>query len=131
MSQLVNILIVDDEPGTVRVLSSVLEDAGYRVEHASDGRIALEMLEASHYDVVLLDYLMPHLDGCATLDAIRRSKKFGNVRVVMMSGVSESMVRRRCRATFEAFLYKPFSLDELVKTVRAAGKSKKRASKRA
>lgn len=125
MSQLAKILIVDDEAGTARVLASVLEDVGHRVETASDGRIALEMLEASDYDLVLLDFLMPQLDGCATLEAIRKSETFGHVRVVMMSGVAESMVRRRCRASFEAFLYKPFSLDELFATVRGPSKKKK------
>jgi CheY-like chemotaxis protein len=125
MNQLGKILIVDDEAGTLRVLASVLEDVGYRVETASDGRIALEMLEASDFDLVLLDFLMPQLDGCATLEAIRKSDTFADVRVVMMSGVAESMVRRRCRASFEAFLYKPFSLDELFATVRGPTKPKK------
>ena len=118
MSRRPHVLIVDDEPGTVRVLASVLEDAGYTVETAANGRVALEILATAPHDVVLLDYLMPHLDGCETLSAIRKNRAFAAVRVVMMSGVTESIIRRRCRGGYDAFLWKPFSLDDLVGKVK-------------
>ena len=111
-----SILIVDDEPGTVRVLASVLEDAGYRVDQASNGRIALEMLATERPDLVLLDFLMPELDGCETLRTIRKTRAHAGLRVLMMSGVAESIVRRRCRG-YDGFLRKPFGLDELLATV--------------
>lgn len=130
MSRFDRILVVDDEPGTVRVLGAVLEDAGFRVESASNGRVALEMLEAGPHDIVLLDFLMPHLDGSETLRAIRKDRRFAAVRVVMMSGVAESIVARRCRVSYDAFLRKPFSLDELIGTVQSvagAGQTKTKA----
>lgn len=127
MSRAHHILIVDDEPGTVRVLGAVLEDAGYRVDTASDGRAALEALQARAHDIVLLDFLMPHLDGCETLRAIKKDRTLSAVRVVMMSGVAESIIRRRSRVAFDGFLRKPFGLDELLAIVNelsAAGTAK-------
>ena len=124
------VLVVDDEPGTLRVLGAVLEDEGYAVETASSGRAALERIEASPRDLVLLDFLMPQLDGADTLRAIRRAPRGDGVRVVMMSGVAESIVRRRCRGAYEAFLRKPFGLDELLGAVRAAGRSTPKRSRK-
>ncbi len=114
------ILVVDDEPGTTRVLASVLDDAGYRVDVATSGRAALELLDAGDYELVLLDFFMPGIDGAETLRAMRRNRDLAKVRVVMMSGIVESMVRRKCRLEFSAFLRKPFTLDELLETVSRA-----------
>lgn len=130
MSRADHILIVDDEPGTVRVLGAVLEDSGYRVNSATNGRAALEELQSTPHDIVLLDFLMPHLDGCETLRAIRKDRSLSSIRVVMMSGVAESIIRRRSRCEYDGFLRKPFSLDELlavVKKVSAEGAAKAKA----
>ena len=129
MSRLESILIVDDEPGTVRVLASVLEDAGYRVDVASDGRAALEQLDARPVHLVLLDYLMPNLDGCETLRAIRKDPRTASLPVIMMSGMAESMIERRCRSAYDLFLRKPFSLDDLLAAVRAMETGRAGASK--
>ena len=130
MKRALHVLVVDDEPGIVRVLGAVLEDAGYAVNSANNGRVALELLESAPHHVVLLDYVMPQLDGCETLRAIRESPKFSAVPVIMMSGVAESIVRRRCRGAYEAFLRKPFGLDELLGAVRAAGRSTPKRSRK-
>jgi CheY-like chemotaxis protein len=110
------ILIVDDEFGVVDALSAVLEDAGYRVLTAHNGRMALERLTEGLPDLVLLDYIMPVLDGCETLRALRRREDARALPVVLMSGIPESMVRRRC-TSYQAFLRKPFGLDELIQTL--------------
>ena len=122
MTRPAHILIVDDEVGTTRVLAAVLEDAGYRVEVVTSGRSALEAFASAEPDLVLLDFLMPQMDGAAALGAIRKLRP--DVPVIMMSGVAESIVRRRARARFDAFLRKPFGLDELLDATRAALASK-------
>lgn len=119
MARSKTILIVDDEPGMARALAAILEDSGFRVETAADGNLALQRLEDDLPDAVLLDFLMPHRDGCQTLRAIRDSERLASLRVAMMSGVSESMVRRKCGSRrYDAFLQKPFSLDQLLALVR-------------
>lgn len=117
MSRAPHILVVDDEPGIVRVLCAVLEDAGYHPDPAGDGRAALERARASVPDLVLLDYLMPHLDGRETLRAIRKEPTLAKLPVVMMSGVAESIIQRKCQGAFDAFLRKPFGLDDLLDVI--------------
>jgi len=111
-----SVLVVDDEAGTIDVLIAVLADAGYKTHGAANGREALTKLAASSPDLVLLDYVMPVLDGADTLRAIRDDRRLAETPVVMMSGIPESMIKRRCRG-YDAFLRKPFSLEELMGTV--------------
>ena len=113
-----SILVVDDEPGIVDVLITVLEDAGHRALGASNGQDALSKLKASLPDLMLLDVEMPVLDGGGTLRALKADARLASIPVLMMSGIPESMVKRRCRG-FDAFLRKPFSLDELIAMVDA------------
>jgi CheY-like chemotaxis protein len=110
------ILIVDDEQGTVDVLTAVLKDAGYEAIGAANGRDALGKLRGGTVSAVLLDVMMPVLDGPATLRALRGELGLSELPVVLMSGIPESMVKRRCRG-YTAFLRKPFSLDELLATL--------------
>lgn len=119
MARAKTVLIVDDEPGMVRALAAVLEDAGFRVETAANGIEAMRRLgQPDLPDLVLLDFLMPRKDGADTLLEIRDEERFAALPVVMMSGVIESMIRRRCKnRRYEAFLRKPFRLDELVETI--------------
>jgi CheY-like chemotaxis protein len=111
-----SILVVDDESGIVDVLSAVLTDAGYRVEGATHGQDALAKLAESQADLMVLDLEMPVLDGADTLRALRADQARSRLPVVMMSGLTESIVKRRCRG-YQAFLRKPFTLDELLGTV--------------
>jgi CheY-like chemotaxis protein len=110
------ILVVDDEPGIVDVLIAVLEDAGHRASGAANGEEALSKLKASLPELMLLDVEMPVLDGPATLGMMKADPRLSSLPVLMMSGVTESMVKRRCRG-YDAFLRKPFSLDELLDAV--------------
>jgi CheY-like chemotaxis protein len=126
-----SILVVDDEPGIVAVLITVLEDAGHRAAGAADGHEALSRLKVSKPDLMLLDVEMPALDGGETLRALKADPRLSTLPVLMMSGIPESMVKRRCRG-YDAFLRKPFSLDELLETVAALldrAASRRRASR--
>jgi len=111
------ILVVDDEPGTVEVLVAVLQDAGFEAVGVTSGREAADTLAGGAFDLVLLDFVMPAPDGTDTLVAIRKRSRLAHIAVVMMSGIPESMVNRRCRG-YSAFLRKPFSLEDLLSTVR-------------
>lgn len=110
-------LVVDDEPGTVEVLCMVLSDAGFRASGAANGEEALSEMNAEVPDFVLLDLVMPVMDGGETLRVLRADPRWKGVSVIMMSGIPESMVRRRASG-YDDFLRKPFSLEALVATIR-------------
>jgi CheY-like chemotaxis protein len=115
-SQRRSILVVDDEPGIVDVLVAVLGDAGHRALGAANGKDALQKLEVSLPELVLLDLEMPVMDGAQTLQSLRKDARYTDLPVIIMSGIPESMVKRRCRG-FDAVLRKPFALDELLGTI--------------
>jgi len=111
-----SILVVDDEQGIVEVLVAVLGDAGHPALGAGNGKDALAKLEASMPELVLLDLEMPVMDGAHTLKALRSDARYARLPVIMMSGIPESMVKRRCPGS-DAVLRKPFALDELLATI--------------
>ena len=112
------VLVVDDEFGTVEVLVAALEDAGYRLLTAANGRRALERLEENKPDLVISDVMMPLMDGAAMVAAMRANPSFRDIPVIMMSAAPESALRRRLDS-YEAFLRKPFSIPALLEAVHA------------
>ncbi|QKG19285.1 response regulator transcription factor [Actinomadura verrucosospora] len=112
------ILIVDDEPAVRESLSSSLQFEGYRVAEAADGVTALERVEADRPDLVVLDVLMPRMDGLTTC---RRLRAAGATMPVLML-TARDMVGDRVTgldAGADDYLAKPFELDELLARVRA------------
>src|SRR5579862_9799258 len=107
------IVIVDDEFGLADVLDATLYDAGYRVFTASNGAQGLEVIAEHPPDLVILDYMMPLLDGPATLRAMRGDPRWAATPVVMVSAMPESAVRARCPG-YSAFLRKPFPFEALL-----------------
>ncbi|SDJ98974.1 two-component system, OmpR family, response regulator MprA [Nonomuraea maritima] len=118
MSEAVRLLVVDDEPALREALQSSLEFEGYKVVTAADGHQALEALAAESYDAVLLDVMMPRLDG---LTACRRLRSAGNNVPVLMLTARDAVGDRvsGLDAGADDYLVKPFELDELLARVRA------------
>lgn len=109
------ILIVDDEFDIVDVLGDVLTVEGYQVVTASNGREGLMRLRDTIVDLVLLDCMMPIVDGPEMLRLMREDERLLNVPVVMMSAAE---MRRQVQALgCSAFLKKPFDLNTLLQTV--------------
>jgi len=115
MTRGTTILVVDDEPFIRAFLAMVLEDEGYRVETATNGREALAMAHDRAPDVVLLDLLMPVLDGAGFLRECRADPAFGTVPVLLMSA-ADAHVRTEAWGA-QAVLAKPFDVDRLVEAV--------------
>ncbi|MEV3924700.1 response regulator transcription factor [Actinomadura coerulea] len=112
------ILVVDDEPAVRESLTSSLEFEGYRVAGAADGVTALERVERETPDLVVLDVLMPRMDGLTTC---RRLRALGATMPVLML-TARDMVGDRVTgldAGADDYLAKPFDLDELLARVRA------------
>ncbi|MEU8379835.1 response regulator, partial [Streptosporangium sp. NPDC048865] len=112
------VLVVDDEPALREALQSSLEFEGYRVGLASDGQEALEAIGREPYELVLLDVMMPRLDG---LTACRRLRAAGNHLPVLMLTARDAVGDRvsGLDAGADDYLVKPFALDELLARVRA------------
>jgi CheY-like chemotaxis protein len=114
------ILVVDDEFSVAEVLQSVLADAGHEVVTAVNGQQGLELLGKRRPDLVLLDFMMPIMDGPAMLKAMRENPAYRNLPAVVMSSLPESAVAGAASGMYAAFLRKPFKLaavTNIVKTV--------------
>jgi DNA-binding response OmpR family regulator len=113
-----SVLVVDDDPLIAGMLRLVLEGEGYEVREASDGRAALESVEADVPDVMVLDMMMPHVDGYGVLSALRDGSLGGQTRVVMLTCCSaEEDVRRCLEMGADDYLTKPVDVDFLLRTV--------------
>ena len=108
------VLIVDDDADTRDALVAALTDAGFRVEQAATGTIALECIDRSVPDVILLDLRMPGMDGAQFLE---RTRGLG-ARVIMLTG--DSSVRLLTFARNAKLMAKPVDLDELETAVKEA-----------
>ena len=108
--------MADDEFGILLVLEMALSDAGYRVVTAGNGRQAVELARAEPPDLIILDWMMPVMDGPAAATAIRNDPVLKDVPVIFMSGASEASLRSRIDL-YSAFLHKPFLDDELLAVV--------------
>src|SRR5690349_630685 len=113
----INVLVVDDEPRLVDVLRMNLEVEGYHVVSARNGVEALERLTTDLPDLVVLDVMMPDMDGFTTL---KRLREVSNVPVIMLTVRNEESDRiRGLEIGADDYLTKPFSSRELLTRVKA------------
>ncbi len=112
------ILIIDDEPAIVQFLKEGLEANMYAVESAADGERGAFLGRTGNYDLIILDYLLPKMNGAEVLAEIRREKK--HVPVLMLTVKSELADKSEVFAAgADDYLTKPFLFDELLLRVRA------------
>ncbi len=102
------ILVVDDEFGVADVLAAALEDEGYRVVTAANGKQGIERIAEHRPDVVLVDFMMPVMDGPTMAHALRQDGH-AELPIIMMSAMPEASVRERFDDYF-GFLRKPFRM---------------------
>lgn len=111
------ILVVDDEKTLVKGIKFNLENEGYHVECAYDGAAAVELARNNKFDLLILDVMMPEVDG---LEACMRIREFSNVPIIMLTAKSEDadkLIGFECGA--DDYLTKPFNILELKARVRA------------
>lgn len=112
-------LICDDDDLTLDVLTHHLTHAGYEVARATDGRIALELLDEQLPDVIILAVMIPGVDGIEVLKRIRATAAWRNIPVVMLTYRSgEEDVVRALQAGASDYITKPFSVGELIERVK-------------
>ena len=111
------ILLVEDEKDLAQVVKRELEASGYNIVHASDGLMALEMYRHHSVDLVILDWMLPRMNG---LDVLRMLRQSETTPVMMLTARSEEADRViGLEIGADDYLTKPFSVRELVARVRA------------
>jgi len=118
------ILAVDDERHIVRLVQVNLERQGYQVVTAYDGKEALEKVEAEKPDLVVLDVMMPYMDGFEVLQNLRKNPNTRDIPVIMLTAKAQDAdVFRGWQSGVDCYLTKPFNPMELIAFVKRIFKS--------
>ena len=118
MTRSARILIVDDEKPITTLLAQTFEQEGHEVATARDGIDCMNQMSAFRPDVVIMDIMMPKLDGVDTTRLIRRNDHYANVLVIALSARSDEETRERMKdAGANLFMRKPFVIAKLVDRV--------------
>lgn len=113
------ILVVDDNRDNVEILRAFLESRGYRVASAEDGKVALAKMEEVQPDLVLLDVMMPGMDGWQVCRTIKNHPDLGSTKVVMVTAKGDFEDKfEGMRSGADDYVVKPVDLGELEKKVR-------------
>ncbi len=113
------ILAVDDEKNIVRLVQVNLERQGFQVVTASDGKEALKKVEEERPDLVVLDVMMPYMDGFEVLQNLRRNHSTRNIPVILLTAKTQDEdIFKGWRSGVDCYLTKPFNPMELVSFVK-------------
>ena len=116
----VSILIADDEPNQLELLSFNLSKAGYVVHKAHDGQQASDMITTLRPDLVILDWMMPHLSGIDLCKTLRKSDDFKDMPIIMLSARGEEGDKTfGLDSGADDYITKPFSPRELIARIKA------------
>ena len=105
------VLVVEDEPDLLRVLCQALREDGYAVDEAADGKTALYKATTWEYDAVLLDVMLPGMDGLIVLKEIRKTRRLPVLLLTARDAISDRI--RGLDAGADDYVVKPFNLGEV------------------
>jgi CheY-like chemotaxis protein len=111
-----DVMVVEDDHAIREALRELLEDEGYRVTQASNGAEALARLREDRPGLILLDLMMPVMDGWEFRNAIQRDPQLSSIPVVILSA-DHAVAQRAGSLRVQGWLSKPFQLDQLLRTV--------------
>lgn len=110
------VLVVDDEFANAEILALILEDEGYHVTCAANGRDGLRRVQESRPDLVVLDFMMPVLNGAEMGKALRAEPATRGIKILMNSALPEASVRLQF-AGYDAYLRKPFRVEAALQLI--------------
>lgn len=113
------VLVVDDEPAIRALVTKIVERAGHPVVGARDGADAIEKLEQDEYSVIVLDLMMPNVDGYGLIEHIKQSNR-RRPSIIVISAGDSAMLRRLDGSMVHSILRKPFDIDVLGDLISAA-----------
>ncbi|MEM0543600.1 response regulator [Flavobacterium sp. j3] len=112
------ILIVDDEPNIVMTLEYTFKKNNFEVFIARDGQEALDILKTQLPDVIILDIMMPLVDGFETMEQIKKNEKLKHCKVIFLTAKNkENDIEKGLALGADAYLTKPFSIKKVVEQV--------------
>jgi excisionase family DNA binding protein len=116
------VLIVDDDAESVELISDILSREGsFEIRTASSGYEAGMITQQFRPDLILLDYMLPDVNGNVVCQTIRKNPEFENTRIIIVSGViKQDEIDQLLKAGAQEFLHKPFNVSELLEKVNAA-----------
>ena len=113
-----HILIVDDDPAILRLLNTNLKARGYEVTTATNGEESLEAVQSDFIDLIILDIMMPKVDG---VEVCRRIREWSNIPIIILSARGDEKDKVRClELGADDYLTKPFGIAELMARIKTA-----------
>jgi len=126
------VLVIDDEPNIVQTLKDRLEMNDYQVFTAGNGQEGLEWFERERPDVILLDVIMPIIDGLTMLETLRARPDGQDVSVIMLTARSQAQdIARANTAGIDDYIVKPFDLSELLEKIETLVEQRKALARQA
>ncbi len=113
------ILVVDDSPDNVLLVQSILEDEGYQIEVAEEGQSAIEKVNASPPKLILLDVMMPGMDGFEVTERIRQQEDLPFIPILLITAYDQPSVAKGLDSGADDFIRKPVEIEELLARVRS------------
>ena len=119
MSEQISILIIDDDRMVRQILQSSLSRKGFDVHTAEDGTSGIELAQKQNVDVILLDWMMPGMNGMEVLKLLKKNDKTKHITVFMLTGKgSEQDIAQAIAGGSDDYIVKPFNTSEIDKTIR-------------
>ncbi|MDZ7579313.1 MAG: response regulator [Deltaproteobacteria bacterium] len=113
------VLIVDDEPSIIVPLQFLMEQNGYETKVAFSGEEAMETIAVSHPNLILLDIMLPIIDGFEVCQRVRENPEWNDIRIILLTAMgSEASIAKGLALGADAYITKPFSNSEVIAKVK-------------
>jgi DNA-binding response OmpR family regulator len=123
-----NVLVVDDDQALRGLFTTLLTKKGFAVDTATDGRVAFDQLQRHTYSVILLDLMMPEVNGFELLEKLRRESPTLLDRVIVMTGASQRSIESLDTSCIWGLIRKPFDIDQLVSSAQDCARGRRNHS---
>jgi len=118
------VLVVDDDQALRGLFMTLLSKSGFEVDTANDGRVAFDQIHRHPYSVILLDLMMPEVNGFELLERLQRDSPALLSRVIVMTGASQRSMQKLDTTRVWGLIRKPFDIDNLVSSTLACAQGK-------